>query len=176
VRQLFTRKPLVAAVVMLALLLIGVFVWQYPKLFPLIVPTPPDRSVVTSFHAHRQIFETLAQMADQDAAIASSSTDESLSVTRRSEYARLLSQIDSKMIVVFDPWRTTKFLFAGEGGGIGPSWDKGVAHLTAVPDRVGKIVHNLDKDPGHDDVYLLPIEAHWYVIFQRFDYDRTGSF
>jgi hypothetical protein len=152
---------------------IGVFVWQYPKLFPPIVPMPTDRTVVELFHAHRQTFATLAQMADQDAAIASSTTDESLPVARRQEYARLLSQIDGKMILVFDPWRTTKFLCASEGGGIGPTWGKGIAHLAAVPDRVGQIVHNSDKDPGHDGIYLVPIEADWYVIFQRIDYDRN---
>jgi hypothetical protein len=175
-RQRVTHKNLVATVVMLAVVLVGVFVWQYPKLFPPIVPMPADRTVVKSFHVHRQTFERLAQMADQDAAVASSSTDESLSVARRSEYARLLSQIDSKLIVVFDPWRTTKFLFASEGGGIGPIWGKGIAHLTVVPARVGQIAHNLDKDPGHDGIYLVPIEGDWYVIFQRIDYDRVGSY
>jgi hypothetical protein len=175
-RQLVTRKPLIAVVAMLAVLLIGVFAWQYPRLFPPIVPTPTDRALVKLFHAHRQTFETLAQMADQDATIAYSNTSESLPVARRSEYSRLLSQIDSKIILGFDPWRTIKFWCAGAGAAISPSWGKGIAHLTAVPDRVGQIVHNLDKDPGHDDVYLVPIEGDWYVIYQRIDYDRTGSY
>jgi hypothetical protein len=175
-RHLVTRKPLVAVVATFAVLLIGIFVWQYPRLFPPIVPTPSDRTLVNLFHTHRQAFETLAQMADQDATIAYSNTSESLPAGRRSEYSRLLSEIDSNITMGFDPWRTTKFLFAGEGGGIGPTWGKGIAHLTAVPGRVGQIVHNLDKDPGHDDIYLVPIEADWYVIFQRIDYDRTGSF
>jgi hypothetical protein len=57
------------------------------------------------------------------------------------------------------------------GWSLGPSWAKGIAYLTAVPNRVGQIVNNLDKDPGHDDVYLVPIEGDWYVIYQRKDYD-----
>jgi hypothetical protein len=175
-RQFFTRKPLVAALAMLAVLLLGVFVWQYPKLFPPIVPTPTDHALVKLFNAHRQTFETLAQMADQDATIASSDTSESLPAARRAEYSRLLSEIDNKITFGFDPWRTTKFLFAGAGGAISPSWAKGIAHLTAVPDRVGQIVHNLDKDAGHDGVYLVPIEGDWYVIYQRIDYDRVGSY
>jgi len=29
------------------------------------------------------------------------------------------------------------------------------------------MVGNLDKDPGHDDVYLVPIEGDWYVIYRE---------
>ena len=29
---------------------------------------------------------------------------------------------------------------------------KGLWYLRTVPSRVGQIVHNLDKDPGHDDI------------------------
>ena len=114
-------------------------------------------------------------MGAEDATIASRNTDESLSVARRSEYSNLLSQINREILLTFDPWRTTKFWYAGAGGAISPSWSKGIAHLTAGPDRVGQIVNNLDKDPGHDDVYLVPIEGAWYVIYQRTDYDDLPS-
>jgi hypothetical protein len=60
----------------------------------------------------------------------------------------------------------------GIGLSIGPGWEKGIAYLTAVPSRVGQIVDNLDKDPGHDDFYLVPIEGDWYVFYQRTDYDN----
>jgi hypothetical protein len=139
-RQFVTCNRLVTAVAMLAVMLVGVFVWQYPKLFPPIVPTPTDRALVKLFNAHRQTFETLAQMADQDATIAYSNTSESLPAARRSEFSRLLSQIDSKILIGFDPWRNTKFWCAGAGGAISPSWGKGIAHLTAVPNRVGQVV------------------------------------
>ena len=113
------------------------------------------------------------KMAEEDATIASKDTSESLSFARRFEYHRLLSQIDPKIHVGFDRmW----VVFACAGGGIGlsigPGWQKGIAYLTAVPNRVGQIVDNLDKDPGHDDVYLVPIEGDWYVLYQRTDYDH----
>lgn len=167
--RFLTSKPLVFAVVMLALAFIGLFLWQYTSPFPLNVPS--DRTLVDSFHANRQIFETLKQMADEDTTIASNNTSESLSVTRRLEYARLLFQIHSKMRMGFDATGTIfSFAEGGIGLSIGPSWSKGVAYVP-TPGRVGQIVKNLDKNPGHDDMYLIPIEGNWYVFYQRTDYD-----
>jgi hypothetical protein len=128
--------------------------------------------LIDSFHAHRQTFEKLVKMATEDATIVSNSEAESLSTARRSEYSRLLSQIDSKMRMGFG---STGVAFSSVHGGvglsIGPGWEKGIQFLTVVPSRVGQIVENLDKDPGHDDVYLVPIEGDWYVYYQRTDYD-----
>ncbi len=140
-----TRKPLIFAVAMLALALFGFFFWQYKSPFPLSVPK--DRTLVDSFHTNRQTFETLKQMADKDTSIASNNNSDTLSVTRRSEYARLLSQIHSNMRMGFDA-KGTVFSFAGGGVGlsIGPSWSKGIAFLPA-PSWVGQIVKDLDKNP-----------------------------
>jgi hypothetical protein len=164
------RRSVIVAVAMLVIALIGFFVWQYRSPFPLSVPK--DRTLVDSFHAHRQAFETLVEMTDKDATIASNNSSENLSVARRSEYSRLLSQIDSKMQMGFD---STGVAFSSAHGGIGlsigPGWEKGIMYLRTVPSRVGQIVHNLDKDPGHDDMYLVPIEGDWYVFYQRTDYD-----
>ena len=165
------RRPVIVAVAMLVLALIGFFVWrQYTSPFPLSVPK--DRTLVDSFHVHRQTFETVVEMAAKDAAIASNNTSESLSAARRFEYARLLSQIDAKMQMGFD---STGVAFSSAHGGIGLSiglgWEKGITYLRAVPSRVGQIVHNLDTDPGHDDMYLVPIEGDWYAFYQRTDYD-----
>ena len=168
-RRLATRKPLFVAAAILALALIGFFVWQYTSPFPLSVPK--DRTLVDSFHAHRQTFETLKEMADRDTTIASNNTSEGLGVVRRAEYSRLLSQIDRRVKVGFDSSGTVfSFAEGGTGLSIGPSWSKGLAYLPA-PSRVGQIVKNLDKDPGHDDMYLVPIEGDWYVFYQRTDYD-----
>jgi hypothetical protein len=163
------RKTLLAVVAVVALALLGFSAWQHTRPYPPGVPT--DRALAQSFHAHRQSFEILAKMADEDGSIASGNTSENLSLARRSEYSRLLVQIDSKITINTDPWRIA-FWFASGGWSLGPRWGKGIAYVTAVPNRVGQIVHNLDKDPGHDDVYLVPIEGDWYVIYQRDDYDR----
>jgi hypothetical protein len=145
---------------MLALALIGFFLWQYTSPFPLSVPK--DRTLVDSFHANHHTFETLKQMADEDTTIASNNYSDSLSVTRRSEYARLLSQIHSNMRMGFDA-KETVFSFAAGGVGlsIGPSWSKGIAYLPA-PSWVGQTAKTLDKNPGHDDMY---------IFYQRTDYD-----
>jgi len=164
------RKTLVAGVAMLGLALASLLVWrQYMGPFPSSVPT--DRALVGLSHAHRQTFEMLVKMADEDAPMASSNTSEILSVARRAEYARLLSQIDPKITIGFDRWRIAFWCAGGGILSIGPRWGKGIAYLTSVPTRVGEIVRNLDKDPGHDDVYLVPIEGDWYVIYQRIDFD-----
>ena len=111
-------------------------------------------------------------MGTEDATIASNNEAESLSVARSSEYSRLLSQIDSTMRMGFG-WTGVAFSSAhgGIGLSIGPGWEKGIWFLTVVPSSVGQIVKNLDKYPGHDDVYLVPIEGDWYVYYQRTDYD-----
>lgn len=164
-------KTVFATVAIVAAVLIAFFVRDYTSPFPRGMPS--DRTLVELFRTHRQTFQTLVEMANKDAMIASSNTSESLSVARRFEYARLLSQIHSKMRMGFD---STGVVFSSAHGGIGlsigPSWEKGIAYLTAVPSRVGQIVKNLDKDPGHDDVYLVPIEGDWYVLYQRTDYDN----
>ena len=155
---------------LLAAALLAFYVWQYTSPFPLDVPK--DRSLVALFHAHQQAFQTLADMADKDATIASTEKSENLGVARRSEYARLVSQIDRKMKLGFGDCRIA-FWFA-RGGillSIGPRWAKGIACLTCVPSRVGEIVSNLDKDPGRGGGYLVPIEGDWYMIYQRLDYD-----
>jgi hypothetical protein len=143
---------------------------QYTSPFPWGVPT--DRTLVELFRAHRQTFEALVKMADEDATIASNNTSDTLSVSRRFEYSRLLSQIDPRMQMGFS-WSGVAFSSAhgGIGLSVGPGWEKGIMCLTTVPSRVGQIVDNLDKDPGHDDVYLVPIEGDWYVFYQRTDYD-----
>jgi hypothetical protein len=169
------RNTATVIVAVLVLGLVGLFVRQYTSPFPWGVPT--DRTLIKLFRTHRQTFETLVKMAEEDAGKASSNTNETLSVARRSEYSRLLSQIDSKMQMGWDSM--TRVVFSSAHGGIllsiGPGWEKGIAYLTAGPSRVGAIVDNLDKDPGHDDVYLVPIEGAWYVFYQRTDYDRPPS-
>ena len=101
------RKHLVVAMAMLVPALVGLFVWQYPRVFPPKIPT--DRALIDSFHAHRQTFEALVKMATEDTTIASNSEADSLSVARRSEYSRLLSQIDSNMRMGFSSFGVAFF-------------------------------------------------------------------
>jgi hypothetical protein len=59
------RPPVIVAVAMLVLVLIGFVVWEYTSPFPLSVPK--DRILIELFQAHRQTFETLTEMAEKDA-------------------------------------------------------------------------------------------------------------
>jgi hypothetical protein len=163
------RKIVTILVAVLVIGLVSFLLWQYKSPFPLSVPK--DHTLIDSFYSHRQTFEALKGMAEKDTAIASNSTSATLSPSRRSEYARLLSEIYSKLEMGFDA-NGTLFSFAGGGIGlsIGPSWSKGIAYLPA-PGRVGQIVKSLDRNPRHDDTYLVPIEGNWYVFYQRSGYD-----
>jgi hypothetical protein len=164
-----TRKPAVLAVTLLMLAFIAFSLWQYTSPFPLRVPR--DRSLIAFFHGHRQAFQEIVDLAVIDAPRHSSI--EGLRPERRSEYLRLLNQINlSSNDLGFFEDRVT---FWCAGGGIllaiGPSWSKGIVYLPWGLARQGEVVSSTDKNPGRDGIYLVPIEEKWYLIYQRFDYD-----
>jgi hypothetical protein len=133
---------------------------------------PHDAKLIEIFEQHREVFQRVAQLAMEDAAIASSPTNDTLSETRRKEYAQLLDRISPHVQLTLDPSRIV-FWFAMSGIlSIGPESGKGIAFLPRGPARVGRVLSSLDTDPGHDDVYLRDIGNGWFIIFQRLDFDR----
>jgi hypothetical protein len=133
---------------------------------------PHDAKLIEIFEQHREEFLRVAQLATQDAAIASSPTNDTLSEIRRKEYAQLLDRISPHVNLTLDPSRIV-FWFAMSGIlSIGPGSGKGIAFLPHGPAHVGQVVSSLDTDPGHDDVYLREIGNGWFIIFQRLDFDR----
>jgi hypothetical protein len=145
---------------------------------------PKDADLVDLFRSHRDAFERLATMAIEDTGTFSSISVEalnkepltgglqSLSLERRSEYKRLLSSIKSDLVMGIDTFtRSVSFSYwrGGTGLSIGRSWEKGIAYLAHGPERVGRVVPSLDKPPLEDDVYLVPIEPKWYIMYVQLD-------
>jgi hypothetical protein len=140
---------------------------------------PKDAELVELFRSHRDAFEKLAAMGMEDAATVSHLSIDTLNkepltdgrqnlpVGRRDEYKRLLSTIRSDLSVgigndgvAFAYWHTVSR---------GRSCEKGITYIANSPERVGIIVKNLDTPPLENDVYLVPIEPKWYIIYSQLD-------
>jgi hypothetical protein len=149
---------------------------------PQIATMPRDAELREIFRSHRDAFEKLAAMGIEDTGIVSllspemlnerPLTDgrETLSPKRRSEYTRLLANIKPDLVMGIDVYRITfSYSRGGSALSIGPGWMKGIAYLPQGHERVGMLVTNLDKPPGQNDVYIVPIESKWYIIYVQFD-------
>lgn len=149
---------------------------------PAAADLPKDAELVASFRSNHDAFEKLAAMGMEDYGIVSllspqmlneqRPTDgrEALSPERRSEYVRLLKNIRPDLVMGIDFYRITfSYSRGGSALSIGPGWTKGIAYLPHGYERVGLVVSNLDKLPTADDVYLVPIEPKWYIIYVQSD-------
>ncbi len=161
------RKMVVVGGILLVLAVPAFWVQYNARPFPLGVPK--DRSLIALFRDHRHAFQEIAELAVIDA--PRHSGIDSLTQERRSEYLRLLHQIPRSISLGFVEDRVTFLCARGGFLVIAPGWSKGIVYLPWGPARQGKVVTTTDKDPGHDGIYLVPIEEKWYLIYQRFDYD-----
>jgi hypothetical protein len=143
---------------------------------------PKDAELREIFQVHREAFEKLAAMGTVDTGVVSLLSPEMLderpltggrevlTPERRSEYTRLLSSIKPDLVMGIDAYRITfSYSRGGSDLSIGPGWMKGIAYLPRGQERVGLVVNNLDKAPGQNDVYLVPIESKWYIIYSQFN-------
>jgi hypothetical protein len=143
---------------------------------------PKDTELREIFQRHRDALEKLAAMGTRDTGIVSllspemlgerplTGGREALSPERRSEYTSLLTSIKPDLVMGIDFYRITfSYSRGGSDLSIGPGWMKGIAYLPQGHERVGIVVSNLDKPPGENDVYLVPIESKWYIIYSQFD-------
>jgi hypothetical protein len=140
---------------------------------------PKDAELIELFRSHHDAFERQAAMETEDAGTISHLSIETLDkepladgqqnlpVMRRDEYKRLLNSIRPALSmgigisgVSFSYWR---------GVSSGRSCEKGITYISYSPDRVGRIVNNLDKRSAEDDVYLVPIEPKGYVAYVQLD-------
>jgi hypothetical protein len=140
---------------------------------------PKDAELEGLFRSHRDAFERLAAMGMEDAGTVSHLSVDTLNkepladgrqhlpIVRRNEYKRLLSGIRPDLSmgistngVSFSYWRD---VWSGR------SCEKGITYIAYTPERVGRIVNELDKRPAEDDVYLVPIESKWYIIYAQLD-------
>jgi hypothetical protein len=149
---------------------------------PVAANPPKDAELEASFRSHHDAFEKLAAMGMEDTGIVSllspemlneqrlTGGREALSPERRSEYVSLLTSIRPDLVMGIDFDRITfSYSRGGSTLSIGPGWMKGIAYLPHGCERVGMVVINLDKPPSQDDVYLVPIESNWYIIYVHLD-------
>ncbi len=149
---------------------------------PVAANPPKDAELVSSFRSHHDAFERLAAMGMEDTGIVSLLSPEmlneqpltdgrkALSPERGGECVRLLTSITPDLVMGIDFDRITfSYSRGGSTLSIGPGWMKGIAYLPHGYERVGMVVTNLDKPPSQDDVYLVPIQSNWYIIYVHLD-------
>jgi hypothetical protein len=140
---------------------------------------PKDQELLTIFNAHREAFEKLQQMATEDAkngryfcepyleqaAFEGIKIDEA----RLHEYKTLIAEIHPGLDWSIDGHdNTVRFMFAGEGSAIGPSWVKGIEFVAGNYERHGLIQTNLDQASRLPaNAYINPIETNWFLFYQR---------
>lgn len=133
---------------------------------------PIDQELISTFHAHRQAFERLQEMATEDARrgwYLGASSPSKLDQPRRMEYKNVISQIRPGLEVAMNGTTgVVRFIFAGEGSAIGPGWAKGIEYVPGDYGREGVLLHDLDKAAGLPaNVYVREIESKWLVFYQR---------
>jgi hypothetical protein len=91
---------------------------------------PRDQELISTFHAHRQVFEQLQKMATEDARrgwYLLGSDQNKPDQPRRDEYKNLISQIRPGLqVAMTGPAGTVRFIFASEGVAIGRVGLKGL--------------------------------------------------
>ncbi len=133
---------------------------------------PRDQDLVSIFHAHRQAFEQLQEMAAEDAPrnwYLGVSDPRKLDQSRRDGYKKLTSEIRPELQVAMNGTTgVIRFIFAGQGVAIGPGWVKGIEYVPSDFSREGVILPDLDKAPRlAANVYLRQIEPKWFIFYQR---------
>ena len=133
-----------------------------------------DAELIAVFKERRGDFEKLKQMAMEDSGSIGYISEKtlkksSLSEGRQNDYATLLSRIRPGLSVGAGPQQVT-FHFAQGGAAlaIGRSWTKGITYLPGGA-KGCTVVKNLDERHVDDGVYVVPIEADWYLIYSQLD-------
>jgi len=140
---------------------------------PLFLRAPKDRTLIAVFHRHRAAFTQLRKLAaaDSDGYFSESYLGGGFSAQQQQECKKLLSEIDSGLIVTTSP-QTVRFVFASGGlSAIGPEWLKGIEYISGDPAREGVVVKTLDHPASlpFGGVYLRPIAPRWFLVFQNTD-------
>lgn len=131
-----------------------------------------DQNLVSIFHAHRQAFEQLQEMATEDARhnwYLGASDPSKLDQSRRDGYKKLTSEIRPGLQVAMNGTTgVVRFIFAGKGVAVGPGWVKGIEYVPGDSSREGVLLPDLDKADGLPaNVYIRRIEPKWFLFYQR---------
>jgi hypothetical protein len=133
---------------------------------------PRDQELISTFHAHRQAFEQLQQMAAGDARrgwYLGASNPSVLDQSRWSEYNKLISQIRPGLVVGMNGTTgVIRFVFALKGVAIGPGWAKGIEYVPGDYSREGVLLPDLNKAASLPaNVYIREIQPRWLIFYQR---------
>jgi hypothetical protein len=137
------------------------------------VAEPTDKELIATFHAHRQVFGQLQEIAAEDARggwYLGASDPSKLEQSRQNEYKTLISAIRPSPDIVAMNGNTgvVRFIFAGRGTAIGPGWAKGIEYVPGDSKREGVVLADLDKARSLPaNVYIRQIELGWFVFYQR---------
>jgi hypothetical protein len=136
------------------------------------VTEPKDQELISTFHAHRQAFEQLQEMATQDARrgwYLAGNDPHKPDQPRRAEYKNLISQIRPGLqVAMTGPTGVVRFIFVGEGTAIGPDWVKGIEYVPGDYEGEGVLLPDLDKAASLPArVYIREIEPRWLIFYQR---------
>lgn len=132
---------------------------------------PSDDKVTRVFHANRDKFERLRQMATEDmhetSFLSEANLSANLPISRRNEYKTLLKLFPGLEVGAnYDG--SVRFIFVSAGEAIGPGWAKGIEFVPDTGKVVGIQRETLDDSanfpPG---VYFLKLEPRWLLFFQR---------
>lgn len=132
---------------------------------------PSDDEVTRVFHANRDKFERLRQMATEDMHETSFLSEANLSaklpISRRNEYISLL-KLSPGLEVGANYDGSVRFIFASAGQAICPGWAKGIEFVPDMEKVIGVPSETLD-DSAHfpAGVYLRKLEPRWLLFFQR---------
>lgn len=133
---------------------------------------PRDQDLISIYHAHRQAFEQLQEMAAEDARrgwYLGASDPIKLEQPRRDGYKNLISEIRPGLQVAMNGTTgVMRFIFAGEGVAIGPGWAKGIEYVPRDDGREGTILPDLNKAASLPArVYMRQVEGKWFIFYQR---------
>ncbi len=135
---------------------------------------PRDAELLRTFSDHRQAFDRLRQMVAEDAKrqgpiFTEKSLRDDLPSSRRQEYRTHLASIHPGLVVTFDYDAIVRFIFAATGtSAIGSGSLKGIEFVPSGARSGATIAKSLDDVEKLDEgIYLRPIEAGWYLLFQK---------
>jgi hypothetical protein len=143
---------------------------------PLNLKAPRDQDLMETFDAHRDRFEKIRLMANEDEQkgwYLGVSQMSNLGDSRQHEYKDQISRIQSRLDVRLDGHdKVLRYIFSGGGFllAIGPGWAKGIEYIPTDYLKQGILTTNLDgmrkMPPG---VYLRQIETNWFIFYQKTD-------
>ncbi len=173
----------ILASILVCLTLVAAVFWMAD---PFNFRAPKDEKLIAIFHAHREVFEKLQQMATEDAQhglyLDAPYFDEGskFDKSRQQEYEKLISEIRPGLHVSIDGHeKGISFPFAWGGLlAIGSGWGKGIKYepnsfeINGVTYRqgwIGDVLTNLDnaRNLQAGTTYIRQIEPNWFLFYYR---------